>query len=160
MFVLVAVVGLRRILRPRFRDNKLHGIANQNELRARCALIIPGLGAQAALHHDHVSFLVTRQRVGPASKTLARDKRGFFLGDLRFVAVAAIARDSKESHLGAIISKSVFDAVFDRMRRRQSKENHRTRISRATNHPPVQRPARAAVAPQVTIVPPRRGLST
>ena len=51
MFVLVAVVGLRRILRPRFWDNKLHGIANQNELRARCALIIPGLGAQAALHH-------------------------------------------------------------------------------------------------------------
>jgi hypothetical protein len=47
---------------------------------------------------------VTRQRVGSASKTLARDKRGFFLGDLRFVAVAAIARDSKESHLGAIIS--------------------------------------------------------
>ena len=45
-----------------------------------------------ALHHDHVSFLLTRQRVGPASKTLACDKRGFFLGDLRFVAIAALQR--------------------------------------------------------------------
>ena len=106
MFELFAVVGLRRTLRPRFRDNKLHGIANQNELRARCALIIPGFGAQAALHHDHVSFLVTRQRVCPASKTLARDKRGFLLGDLRFVAVATIAGDVKETHLGAIVSNN------------------------------------------------------
>src|ERR1035441_8208985 len=105
-FSLVAVVGLRRILRSWFWDNKLHGIANQNELRARCDLIIPGLGAQAALHHDHVSFLVTRQRVCPGSKTLAHDKRGFFLVDLRFVAVATIARDVKESHLGAIVSNN------------------------------------------------------
>ena len=51
-------------------------------------------------------FLVTRQRVGPASKTLARDKCGFFLGDIRFVAVATIARDVKESHLGAVVSNN------------------------------------------------------
>jgi hypothetical protein len=49
---------------------------------------------------------VTRQRVGLASKTLARDKRSFFLGDIRFVAVATIARDAKESHLGAVVSNN------------------------------------------------------
>src|SRR5665213_2477268 len=48
----------------------------------------------------------TRQRVGPASKTLAPDKRGFFLEDIRFVAVATIARDVKESHLGAVVSNN------------------------------------------------------
>jgi hypothetical protein len=49
---------------------------------------------------------VTRQRVCPASKTLARDKRGFLLGDIRFVAVATIARDGKESHLGTVVSNN------------------------------------------------------
>ena len=47
VFSPIAVLGLRRILRSRFWDNKLHGITNQNEFSARCAAIMPCFAAKA-----------------------------------------------------------------------------------------------------------------